>query len=123
MLKNYKELKVWEKAYKLCLDIYTVTKRFPKEEIYGLTSQIRRSAVSIPSNIAEGYGRKTTSEYVRFLYIAYGSVCELETQTMISGDLDYMKKEKLQELREGLGDLERMLKALIKSLENKHLNP
>jgi len=95
MLKNYKELKVWEKAYKLCLDIYTVTKRFPKEEIYGLTSQIRRSAVSIPSNIAEGYGRKTTSEYVRFLYIAYGSVCELETQTMISGDLDYMKKEKL----------------------------
>ena len=97
MLKNYKELKVWEKAYKLCLDIYTVTKRFPKEEIYGLTSQIRRSAVSIPSNIAEGYGRKITSEYVRFLYIAYGSVCELETQTMISGDLDYMKKEKLHE--------------------------
>ena len=123
MLKNYKELKVWEKAYKLCLDIYTVTKRFPKEEIYGLTSQIRRSAVSIPSNIAEGYGRKTTSEYVRFLYIAYGSVCELETQTMISGDLDYMKKEKLQEVREELGDVERMLKAMIKSLENKHLNP
>ena len=123
MLKNYKELKVWEKAYKLCLDIYTVTKRFPKEEIYGLTSQIRRSAVSIPSNIAEGYGRKTTSEYGRFLYIAYGSVCELETQTMVSGDLDYMKKEKFQELREELGDVERMLKAMIKSLENKHLNP
>ena len=123
MLKNYKELKVWEKAYKLCLDIYTVTKRFPKEEIYGLTSQIRRSAVSIPSNIAEGYGRKTTSEYVRFLYIAYGSVCELETQTMISGDLNYMKKEKLQEIREELGDVERMLKAMIKSLENKHLKP
>ena len=123
MLKNYKELKVWEKAYKLCLDIYTVTKRFPKEEIYGLTSQIRRSAVSIPSNIAEEYGRKTTSEYGRFLYIAYGSVCELETQTMVSGDLDYMKKEKFQELREELGDVERMLKAMIKSLENKHLNP
>jgi four helix bundle protein len=115
MLKNYEELKVWEKAYKLCLDIYTVTKRFPKEEIYGLTSQIRRSAVSIPSNIAEGYGR--------FLYIAYGSVCELETQAMISGDLDYMKKEKLLELREKLGEVERMLKAMIKSLENKHLNP
>ncbi len=105
------------------MDIYTITKRFPKEEIYGLTSQIRRSAVSIPSNIAEGYGRKTTSEYVRFLFIAYGSVCELETQTMISGDLDYMKKEKLQELRDELGDVERMLKAMIKSLENKHLNP
>ena len=103
--------------------IYTVTKRIPKEEIYGLTSQIRRSAVSIPSNIAEGYGRKTTSEYVRFLYIAYGSVCALETQTMISGDLDYMKKERLQEIREELGDVERMLKAMINSLENKHLNP
>ncbi len=116
MLNNYKELKVWEKAYKLCLDIYTVTKHFPKEEIYGLNSQIRRSAVSIPSNITEGYGRKTTSEYVRFLYIAYGSVCELETQTMISGDLDYIKKEKLQELREELGDVKRMIKAMIKSL-------
>ena len=95
MLKNYKELNVWQKSYKLCLHIYKVTKRFPKDEMYGLTSQIRRSAVSIPSNIAEGYGRKTTLEYVRFLYIAYGSVCELETQTMISGDLGYVGKERL----------------------------
>ncbi len=123
MLKNYKELKVWQKSYKLCLHIYKVTKRFPKDEMYGLTSQIRRSAVSIPSNIAEGYGRKTTLEYVRFLYIAYGSVCELETQTMISGDLDYVDKKGLQELKEEIGDVERMLKAMIKSLENKHLNP
>ena len=76
MLKNYKELNVWQKSYKLCLHIYQVTKHFPKDEMYGLTSQIRRSAVSIPSNIAEGYGRKSTLEYVRFLYIAYGSVCE-----------------------------------------------
>ena len=91
--------------------------------MYGLTSQIRRSVVSIPSNIAEGYGRKTTLEYVRFLYIAYGSVCELETQTMISGDLGYLEKEKLQEIREEIGDVERMLKAMIKSLENKHSNP
>ena len=95
MLKNYKELNVWQKSYKLCLHIYKVTKRFPRDEMYGLTSQIRRSAVSIPSNIAEGYGRKTTLEYVRFLYIAYGSVCELETQTMISGDLGYVGKERL----------------------------
>ena len=123
MLKNYKELNVWQKSYKLCLHIYKVTKRFPKDEMYGLTSQIRRSAVSIPSNIAEGYGRKTTLEYVRFLYIAYGSVCELETQTMISGDLDYVEKKGLQELKEEIGDVERMLKAMIKSLENKHLNP
>ena len=79
MLKNYKELNVWQQSYKLCLHIYKVTKCFPKDEMYGLTSQTRRSAVSIPSNIAEGYGRKTTLEYLRFLYIAYGSVCELET--------------------------------------------
>ena len=123
MLKNYKELNVWQKSYKLCLHIYKVTKRFPKDEMYGLTSQIRRSAVSIPSNIAEGYGRKTTLEYVRFLYIAYGSVCELETQTMISGDLGYVGKKRLQEIRQEIGDVERMLKAMIKSLENKHLNP
>ena len=123
MLKNYKELNVWQKSYKLCLHIYKVTKRFPKDEMYGLTSQIRRSAVSIPSNIAEGYGRKTTLEYVRFLYIAYGSVCELETQTMISGDLGYVGKESLQKIRDEIGDVERMLKAMIKSLENKHLNP
>ena len=123
MLKNYKELNVWQKSYSLCLHLYKITKGFPKDEMYGLTSQIRRSAVSIPSNIAEGYGRKTTLEYVRFLYIAYGSVCELETQTMISGDLGYVEKESLQKLREEIGDVERMLKAMIKSLENKHLNP
>ena len=69
MLKNYKELKVWQKSYKLCLEIYRITAKFPKEERYGLTSQIRRSVVSIPSNIAEGYGRKTTRDYIRMLYI------------------------------------------------------
>jgi len=67
--------------------------------MYGLTSQSRRSAVSIPSNLAEGYGTKTTLDYVRFLYIAYDSVCELETQTMISVDLGYVGKERLQEIR------------------------
>ncbi len=72
-----------------------------------------------PRIFAEGYGRKTTLEYMRFLYIAYGSVCELETQTMISGDLGYVEKESFQEIREAIGDVERMLKAMIKSLENK----
>ena len=119
MLKNYKELNVWQKAYTLCLHIYRVTQRFPKDEMYGLTSQIRRSAVSIPSNIAEGYGRKTTLEYVRFLYIAYGSICELETQTILSGDLGYVGKDRRQEIRQEIGDVERMLKTMIKSQENK----
>ena len=73
MLKNYKELQVWQKSYNLCLDIYKVTKGFPKEELYSLTSQMRRSAISVPSNIAEGYGRKTTPEYIRSLYVVYGN--------------------------------------------------
>ena len=98
MLKNYKELKVWQKSYELCLEIYRITAKFPKEERYGLTSQIRRAAVSVPSNIAEGYGRKTTPEYIRFLYIAYGSNCELETQILLSGDLGYIETGKLETL-------------------------
>ena len=95
MLKNYKELKVWQKSDELCLEIYRITAKFPKEEKYGLTSQIRRSVVSIPSNIAEGYGRKTTIDYIRMLYIAYGSVCELETRILLAGDLDLVEKGEL----------------------------
>ena len=123
MLKSYKELKVWQKAYNLCIEIYKITRTFPKEELYGLTSQMRRAAVSVPSNIAEGYGRKTTPEYLRSLYIAYGSSCELETQILLSGDLGLMKAEALNKLLADLGEVERMLKALIKAVENKHLNP
>ncbi len=102
MLKNYKELNVWQKAYHLCLEIYKITRNFPKEEKYGLTSQIRRAAVSIPSNIA------------------YGSLCELETQILLGGDLGYIKPEKMNVIHQAIGDTERMLKGLIKSLENKH---
>ena len=119
MLKNYKELKVWQKAYQLCLEVYKITRAFPKEEIYGLVSQIRRAAVSVPSNIAEGYGRRTAGEYIQALYIAYGSNCELETQILLSGDLDFIKSENLHRLQKDLGDVERMLKALIRSLERK----
>jgi four helix bundle protein len=123
MLKNFKELKVWQKSYHLCLKLYKVTKSFPKEEIYGLTSQIRRSAVSVPSNIAEGYGRKTIPDYVRSLYVAYGSNCELETQVLLSGDLQYIKTESLKDIISEIGEVERMLHSLIKSLNKKHLSP
>jgi len=116
MLRNYKELKVWQKAYELCLRIYKVTTTFPKEERYGLTSQIRRAAVSIPSNIAEGYGRKSTGEYIQALYIAYGSQCELETQILLSGDLGFIESKTLRQLQERVEEVERMLKGLIKSL-------
>lgn len=88
-----------------------------------MTSQIRRAAISVPSNIAEGYGRKTTPDYLRSLYIAYGSNCELETRVLLSGDLGYMKSERLGEIQKAIEEVERMLKALIKSLEKKHLNP
>ncbi len=123
MLKSYKELKVWQKSYQLCLEVYKITAGFPKEEKFGLTSQIRRAVVSVPSNIAEGYGRKTTADYIRFLYIAYGSNCELETQIMLSGDLDYIENKLVIAIMDNINEVERMLKSLIKSLENKPLNP
>mgnify|MGYP003563252737 CR=1 FL=1 len=123
MLKNYKELKVWQKSYAFCICIYQATGKFPAEERYGLTSQIRRSAVSIPSNIAEGYGRKTTADYIRFLYIAYGSLCELETQVFLAGDLNYTTVGNLEGLITNISEIERMLKALIRSLEEKPSAP
>ena len=119
MLKSFKELKVWQKAYQLCLEMYKVTSGFPGDEKFGLTSQMRRAAISIPSNIAEGYGRKTIPDYVRCLYIAYGSTCELETQTILSGDFEYLNERIKVSLLEKINEVERMLMALIKSLENK----
>ena len=106
MLKSYKDLKVWQKAYQLCLKLHGSTKSFPKEERYSLTSQLRRAALSVPSNIAEGYGRQTTKEYIQALYIAYGSLCELETQILLSGDLGYIKTKDLEELQQALADVE-----------------
>ncbi len=122
MLKNFKELIVWQKAYQLSLDLYRITKDFPNEEKYGLSSQMRRAAISIPSNIAEGYGRKTIPDYVRCLYIAYGSNCELETQMLLSVDLNYLNNDDQVILLDNIKEVERMLMALIKSLENKN-NP
>jgi four helix bundle protein len=113
MLKNYKDLNVWQKSYELCLKIYQITTKLPNEERYGLTSQIRRSVVSIPSNIAEGYGRKTTLDYIRMLYISYGSVCELETQILLAGDLGFIDKGELDTAKKDIAEIERMLKSLI----------
>ena len=108
MLKDFKELQVWQKAYKLCLKIYGLTAQFPSEEKFGLTSQIKRSAVSIPSNIAEGYGRKTTADYIRMLYIAYGSVCELETQILLAGDLSFIGKSETDSIKSDIAEIERI---------------
>jgi four helix bundle protein len=89
--RSFKDLIVWQKSYKLVIAIYKMTKNFPKDEIYGLSQQIRRATVAIPSNIAEGYGRQYNKEYKQFLSIAYGSLCELETQYLLAIDLNYIK--------------------------------
>lgn len=95
--RSFKDLIVWQKAYKLVVDIYKITRGFPKDEIYGLSQQMRRAAVSIPSNIAEGYGRYYPKEYKQFLSIAYGSLCELETQYLLSIELGYANKNETNE--------------------------
>ncbi len=88
--QSFKDLIAWQKSYKLVLEIYKLTSVFPKSEAYGLSQQMRRAAVSIPSNIAEGYGRKHKTEYNQFLSIAYGSLLELETQFLLATDLKYI---------------------------------
>lgn len=90
--KSFKDLIVWQKSYKLVLDIYKITSNFPRTEIYGLSQQMRKAAVSIPSNIAGGYGRTHKAEYRQFLSIAYGSLMEVETQYLLAVDLKYMSK-------------------------------
>jgi len=95
--KSFKDLVVWQKAYRLVLEIYKITKDFPKSETYGLAQQMRRAAVSLPSNIAGGYGRRHKTEYKQFLSIAYGSLSELETQYLLSIDLGYTKKSDIIE--------------------------
>jgi len=114
---NYKELIVWRKSIDLVTDIYAVTSIFPKEELYGLTSQIRRSSISIPSNIAEGHSRRSTNDYVQFLKIARGSCAELETQLIISKNLDYLNLEKFQILIEKASEISKMLNAVITKLQ------
>jgi four helix bundle protein len=90
--KSFKDLIVWQKGYRLVLETYKITKTFPKTEQYGLAQQMRRAAVSIPSNIAEGYGRKHKPEYNQFLRHAYGSLLELQTQYLLSVDLEYTER-------------------------------
>lgn len=91
-MKTHKDLDAWKNAMKLAKEVYAITKSFPKEEIFGITSQMRRAAVSIPSNIAEGAARSGSKEFIQFLYIALGSLSELETQFLLAMDLGYIKQ-------------------------------
>lgn len=119
MLKSYKDLKVWQKGYKLTLETYKTTVKFPKSELYGLTSQMRRAAVSIPSNIAEGYMRQYPAEYLQFLSMAYSSAGEIETQILLSHDLGFMKDTDFGKIYGMEQEVAKMLFALIKSLRKK----
>ena len=119
VIRTYRDLDVWLKAYQLCIEFYRVSKLFPKEEQYGLTLQMRRAVVSVVSNIAEGCGRKTTPEYVQSVYVAHGSLCEFEAQMLIAADLGYVERGCSERFLGTVGDVARMLKALIRSLVRK----
>jgi four helix bundle protein len=116
-LNNYKELKLWQKAVELAVDIYTITKQFPTEEKFGLTSQINRCAVSVPSNIAEGAGRNTEGEFNHFLGISMGSACELETQLIIASKLKFIEKQQLEESLKKIAEIQNMTIGLKKSFK------
>jgi four helix bundle protein len=113
---RYQDLVVWQKAMLLVKSVYQLTKRFPDDERFGLTSQLRRAAVSIPSNIAEGQGRLTKGEFKQFLGTARGSVFEVETQLLLAVDLNYIDQASAQSTLELSGEVSRMLNGLIKSL-------
>jgi len=116
-MKDFRSLQVWEKAHNFALDIYKITLSFPKEELYGLTSQIRRSSTSIPTNIAEGCGRNGDSELARFMTISMGSASEVEYQLLLAHDLGYLSQEVYIELHEKVIEVKRMLAGFIKTLK------
>lgn len=116
-MHNYKELKVWQKARELVKFTFQLTKKFPKEEIYSLTSQVRRAVVSIPFNIAEGAGHSSKKEFSRFLEIAYASTCELDTQIILSFDLEFINQTELNDSTNYIKELQKILNGLIKSLK------
>jgi len=118
--RNYRDLIAWQKAMDFVEMVYHATKGFPKEEIYGLTSQMRRAAVSVPSNIAEGEGRGSAGDFQRFLSMAYGSLREVETQVLIAERLKYLPAAKRSELMDAAGEIGRLLNGLTKSLSRRH---
>lgn len=119
-IKSYKELIVWQKSIRLVKEVFILTDNFPKSELYGLTSQMRRAAISIPSNIAEGYGRKSPKEYAQFYSISYGSVLELETQLIIAQELQFTDPKKFDTVEALLEEVARMLNSM--TIKMKQLN-
>lgn len=118
-MSNFRKLLVWQKAMLLTTKIYDNTKIFPKEEIFGLTSQLRRCAISVPSNIAEGFGRDSKNEFLRFLNISVCSLFELQTQLEIAKNIHFIKEEEFNNLYEDSREVERMLIAFIKRIKER----
>ena len=116
-MKNYKELFVWQKGISLTVEAYRITEQFPEKEKFALANQIQRAAVSIPSNIAEGWGRGTTKEYIHFLYIAKGSLMELETQIIIAYKLEYIDQTDYDRISNLITSIAMMLNKLISKLK------
>src|SRR5689334_24049001 len=111
-MRNYRELEVWEKSHKLTVDLYKLSRTFPKEELYGLTSQLRRAAVSIGANLAEGCGRRTNAEMARFVRIAMGSASELDHHLLLCKDLGYLEIDHYRRMGNDLTEVRKMLSSL-----------
>ena len=122
-VKSYQDLIAWQKAVTLVTEVYAITTQFPGNEIYGLTSQLRRASVSIPSNIAEGHGRATKGEYIQFLGHARGSLCEVQTQIFIAHRLGYVPQERKENVIAMTDELARILNGLIASIQDKKVKP
>lgn len=121
-MATYKDLVVWQKAIELVVLIYGATNHFPKHELFGLTSQMRRAAISIPSNIAEGQSRQHLKEYIQFLKTSYGSAAELETQIIIAHKINYLTSEQLKNLSSVTESIKKMLYVLIQKINKPHEN-
>ena len=116
-MRNYRDLQVWTKAHSITLDLYRISRGFPREEMYGLTAQLRRAASSIGANLAEGCGRRTSSELARFVRIAMGSASELDYHLLLCRDLGYMKDEDFKRVESELTEVRKMLTSFLNSIE------
>lgn len=117
MIKTFRDLKIWQQSMELVTEIYKTTSQFPEEEKYGLTSQLRRSSVSIPSNISEGFGRNSQGDFKRFVNISMGSLFELQTQIEVAKNLEFISEEIFQKLYEDTREIERMMSSFIRTLK------
>jgi len=122
-IRSFRDLVVWQKAMDLCRAVYALSSGFPTDERFGLTAQVRRAAVSVPSNIAEGYGRQRTNDYLRFLGMALGSLCEVETQVVLAVPLGFVPADNVGPCVESIRNVDRLLCALMRAVRDSTARP